>query len=80
MLAALRESDGIGDDACTFTCPRCDDSRPRAQCTCRGDCSRRDCPWGEADRDLDVLRSDDAFNAAIAQLHAELDAAERDEQ
>jgi len=67
-------------DARMFNCPLCDDRQPEARCECAGDCGRPICPWRETRADLDVLRSEDKFNAAIAALHAELDTAEGEQQ
>jgi hypothetical protein len=59
----------VDEAARGFNCPVCDDRQPEADCECSGDCGRRGCPWLL----LNTLNGpDDAFNAAIARLHADL--------
>jgi hypothetical protein len=67
----IPDVDDASEAARGFNCPLCDGRQPEADCECAGDCGRRGCPWLL----LDVLNGpDDAFNAAIARLHADLNA------
>jgi hypothetical protein len=74
--APAPETDDSYAAARRFTCPKCDDRQPGADCICIGDCGRRRCKW--ATMHGGEISPEDVFNAKVVQLHRELDAAERE--